>query len=555
MNPFWRLAAGCAIAMGLALPAQAAGGKSVHRANRGAIVKAPAGTMEGIDQGALRVFKGIPFAVPPVGSLRWKAPVPLPPWKGVKQTKEFGPACFQPQSRAVSIYSEPPLPMSEDCLTLNIWAPAKARKAPVFVWIYGGALWGGASREALYDGTKLADRGIIVVTINYRIGVLGWLAHPELSAESPLGISGNYGLLDQIAALDWVKRNIAAFGGDPANVTIAGESAGGLSVMYLMASPLARGLFAKAIAESAYMISTPELKESKYGAPSSEESGVKLAAALHAADIAALRAMDPDALTNAAATAAFGPWGAVDGHVLPGQLVDLFDKGEEAHVPILAGFNQGEIRSLRILAPPVPASATDYETKIRASYGDLAGDFLKLYPSTDMQESILATTRDALYGWTAERLVRKQTAIGEPSYLYLFDHPYPAADEAGLHAFHASELPFVFGTMDRTGPHWPKIPETAEETRLSDAMIGYWTSFARNGKPTAAGEPEWPAFDADGAYMYFANTPQPAQNLMPGMYALNEAVMCRRRAAGGIPWGWNVGVVSPPLPPQAPRCE
>src|SRR5579863_2167089 len=341
-------------------------------AAHGPILDAPAGKLEGTMDGATRVFKGVPYALPPVGSSRWKAPQPTTRWPDVKNATEFGPECVQFQSTLSNIYAEKPVPMSEDCLTLNIWAPADAHNAPVFFWIYGGALWGGASRQPLYDGARLAARGIIVVTINYRIGVLGWLAHPELSAESPLNISGNYGLLDQIEALRWVKRNIAAFGGDPSNVTIAGESAGGLSVMYLMASPDARGLFTKAIAQSAYMVSTPELKQRNHGMPSAEDSGVKLAAALHAPNIAALRAMDASALTTAAAAAGFAPFGAVDGHVLAHQLVDVFDKGEQAPVPLLAGFNAGEIRSLRVLAPPVPASPADYEKTIRARYLDLA---------------------------------------------------------------------------------------------------------------------------------------------------------------------------------------
>ena len=235
-------------------------------AEHGPIVDAPAGKVEGQIEGQLRVFKGIPYALPPVGAARWHPPSPMPRWAGVKKATEFGPACFQPNTRGRSIYTGEPLPMSEDCLSLNIWAPAGARNAPVFFWIHGGALWGGSSRDPLYDGARLAAQGIVVVSINYRLGVLGWLAHPELSKESPLGVSGNYGLLDQIEALRWVRNNIGAFGGDPANVTIAGESAGGLSVMYLMASPAARGLFAKAIAESAYMISTPELKQSRFGA-------------------------------------------------------------------------------------------------------------------------------------------------------------------------------------------------------------------------------------------------------------------------------------------------
>jgi para-nitrobenzyl esterase len=326
---------------------------------KGVMVDAPTGKVEGRAEGDLRVFKGIPFATPPVGPLRWKPPADMPRWNGIRNATDFGPACLQPKPQLSNVYTRDPMPMSEDCLTLNIWAPKNAHNAPVFLWIYGGALVGGASRDPFYDGSRLADQGIVVVTINYRLGVLGWLAHPELSKESPLGISGNYGLLDQIAALKWTRRNIAAFGGDPSNVTIAGESAGALSVMYLMASPPARGLFAKAIAESAYMISTPELKESKHGMPSAEESGVKLAAALHAPNIAALRAMDADKLVERATRAGFAPWGAIDGHILTHQLVEVFDRGEQAPVPLLAGFNSGEIRSLRVLAPRPPASPAE----------------------------------------------------------------------------------------------------------------------------------------------------------------------------------------------------
>ncbi len=519
------------------------------------IVNAPAGSLEGLREGKLRVFKGIPYALPPVGSARWRPPSPMPKWQGVRRATDFGPACFQPKPTLSNIYVGKPMPMSEDCLTLNIWAPIEAHNAAVFFWIYGGALTSGSSREAMYDGTRLAGQGIVVVSINYRLGVLGWLAHPELSRESPHGVSGNYGLLDQIAALRWVHDNIGAFGGNPANLTIAGESAGGLSVMYLMAAPGARGLFAKAIAESAYMISTPELKETSFGAPSAEESGTRLAAALHAPNIAALRAMDALTLVTEAPKAGYAPWGTVDGHVLPQQLVDVFGKGEQAPVPLLAGFNSGEIRSLLPLAPKAPATAAEYEKTIRERYLDLADEFLRLYPSSNMRESILATTRDALYGWTAERLVRNQAALGQPSYLYFFDHGYPEEDKADLHGFHASELPFVFGTFDSTPPLWPKIPPTPEEKSLSDAMIGYWTSFARTGRPQAAHEPDWPVFGPKGAYMAFTEAPHPSENLLPGMYKFNEEVVCRRRASGKMGWNWTVGLWSPKLPPPSPPCK
>jgi len=518
------------------------------------IVHSAAGEVEGLIEGKLRVFKGIPYALPPVGAARWRPPSPMPGWKGIRKATEFGPVCLQTSPKLSNIYTRDPVPMSEDCLTLNIWAPLDARKAPVFFWIYGGALTGGSSREPIYDGTRLAEQGIIVVSVNYRLGALGWLAHPELSAESPDGVSGNYGLLDQIEGLRWVQHNIGAFGGDPSNVTIAGESAGALSVMYLMAAPAARGLFSKAIAESAYMISMPELKKRSFGSPSAEEIGTNLAAALNAPNVAALRAMDGGELTEATAAKYF-PWPSIDGHVLPRQLVDVFDRGEQAPVPILTGFNSGEIRSLRILAPPPPATAAEYETTIRERYQDLADEFLRLYPSSNLQESIWATTRDALYGWTAQRLARKQTALGHPSFLYLFDHGYPAEESAGLHAFHASELPYVFGTFGGTPPLWPKVPATPEETKLSDAMIGYWSSFARTGRPQAASEPDWPAFGSTGAYMAFTDAPHPSDHLMPGMYELNEEVVCRRRASADIPWSWNVGIVSPKNPPKAAQCK
>ncbi len=539
----------------LTLTALSCAGGPVGRAMRAESANPPAGALVGSVENGVRVFKGIPYALPPVGDARWKAPAPMTRWDGVRAAKEFGPVCIQPKFPAGSVYSADPLPSSEDCLTLNVWAPADARNAPVFFWIHGGSLWYGSGRESLYDGARLAQRGVVVVTINYRLGVLGWLAHPELSGESAEGISGNYGLLDQVQALRWVQQNIGAFGGDPANVTIAGESAGGLSVMYLMASPAARGVFAKAIAQSAYMISTPALKDGKHGSPSAEQNGTALATALKAPDIAALRKMDAAALTSGAAAARFQPFGAIDGRVLPRQLVEVFDEGKQAPVPVLAGFNSGEIRSLKILAPPVPAKAEDYESAIRKSYRDVADRFLNLYPASTMAESILANTRDALYGWTSQRLVRKQTALGQPSYLYLFDHGYPATDTAGLHGFHASELPYVFGTLAGTPPLWPKIPDTSGERRLSDAMLDYWTSFARSGTPRAKDEADWPAFGSKGAYMEFTDAPHAAQNLMPGMYDLQEEVVCRRRAQGDQAWNWNVGLYSPQLPDRIEHCS
>jgi para-nitrobenzyl esterase len=541
----WTAAAGCLV---VSSPLQAAPARPV--------VDAPAGAVSGLSQAGVNVFKGLPYALPPVGAARWTPPRPMPRWAEVRDASKFGPACIQNRSTGPwNIYANDTGPMSEDCLSLNIWTPADARKAPVMVWIHGGSLWGGYGHEAIYDGSKMAAQGIVVISINYRVGVLGYLAHPGLSAESPLGISGNYGLQDQIEALRWVQRNVGAFGGDPSNVTIAGESAGGLSVMYLMASPSARGLFSKAIAQSAYMISTPSLKVRAFGEASAEESGLALSARLEAPDVAALRAMDAAKLTKAAATAGFAPFGVVDGQFLPRQLVEVFDRGEQAPVPILAGFNSGEIRSLRFLAPPTPALASTYEKTIRERYGDLADAYLRLYPSKDMEGSILASTRDVIYGWTAERLVRKQAALGQDSYFYIFDHGYPAADDKGLHAFHAAELPYVFGTLARTPPFWPKAPQTPAEAKLSAAMTAYWTSFIRTGQPRAAGAPDWPRFGSQTAFMAFQDAPRVSTNLFAGAYALHEEVVCRRRAVGTLAWNWNMGLVSPPLPPKAAACD
>jgi para-nitrobenzyl esterase len=257
--------------------------------------------------------------------------------------------------------------------------------------------------------------------------------------------------------------------------------------------------------------------------------------------------MDAATLVEKAAKLKYVPMGTVDGKVLPRQLVDTFDRGEQAPVSILAGFTSGEIRSLRVLAPPVPESADAYEKSIRERYLDLADEFLRLYPASDMQESIWATTRDALYGWTAQRLVKKQTGLGYPSFLYLFDHGYPAEDEAGLHAFHASELPYVFGTMDVTPPNWPPIPKTANERAFSDAMIDYWSSFVATGKPRARQAPDWAAYDSSEAYMHFGNVPQMEEQVFPGMYELHEESVCRRKASGDAPWHWNTGLISPIL--------
>jgi para-nitrobenzyl esterase len=537
----------CAVVLVMAVSAPAV-------AQEAHVVTAPAGSVRGEVSGAVHIFRGIPYARPPVGELRWRAPLQLPRWRGVREATAFGAACYQPPSRGGSIYHNTHAAMSEDCLFLNVWAPANARSAPVLVWIHGGSLATGAGSEAMYDGSRFAERGLIVVSINYRLGALGYLAHPALSAESRRNISGNYGLLDQVQALRWIRRNIRAFGGDPSNVTIAGESAGALSVMYLMAAPDARRLFHRAIAQSAYMITAPELRNASYdNFPPAEAIGVWLAERLGAGDLAGLRSMSAEAIVNGSVGTGYFPFVTIDGRVLRRQLVESFDRGEQAHVPILAGFNEGEIRSLRFLLPPAPADATVYAREIRSRYGNLSDAFLARYPADNIPESMLATTRDAMYGWTAERLAAKQRGAGAASFLYFFDHSYSAADELGLRAFHAAEIPYVFGTMTRTAPRWPAIPQTPQEQRLSDAMLSYWATFAREGVPSALGEADWLPYDQARAYMAFEDAPI-MRTEPPNGYEIHEEVVCRRRAEGRTSWNWNVGVISPPLPQEAPQC-
>ena len=545
-----RLAQCCASLMGALMLC----GQSLADPAQGPRIDAPAGPVIGVQRDGVLSFKGIPYAQPPLGVLRWTPPRPVEPWIEPLAATEFGPACIQRTRPSTSIYYSDVSPVSEDCLSLNIWTPDDAENAPVFVWIHGGALSAGSSREALYDGAAMARQGIVVVSINYRLGVLGWMAHPDLSEESDHGVSGNYGLLDQIAALHWVQDNIAAFGGNPDRVTIGGESAGGLSVMYLLASPLAEGLFDQAIAQSAYMISTPELSEANHGEFAAEAIGRYVSTQLGHMSIDGLREMDAAELTERAVAERYLPSGTVDGFVLERQLVETFEDGEQAPVPVLAGFNEGEIRSLRMLAAPVPERPSTYAPQIRDRYRDLADDVLALYPGEDLQDTLFDLVRDAMYGWTGEKLVRSQEALGQPGYLYLFDHGYPAADEADLHAFHAAELPYVFHAADRTPPYWPPLPETEEETAFVDAVHAYWVSFIKSGAPQAPGWSDWPRYGDAQAYMHFAETPQAQEDLMPGMFELMDEVVCRRREKGDQAWNWNVGILAPPLPRPQRDC-
>jgi para-nitrobenzyl esterase len=518
------------------------------------VVSMPAGAVRGVREGDANVFRAIPYAVPPLGERRWRPPAPMPRWSEVREARQVGVACMQP-AMAAGPYNRGPQAMDENCLTLDVTAPANAHNAPVMVWIHGGTLIWGTAQSKMYDGREFAARGTVLVSINYRLGALGYLAHPELSKESADNVSGNYGLLDQIAALRWVRQNIASFGGDARNVTIFGESAGALSVEYLLASPVARGLFDKAIAQSGYLFTMPELRSARYEEQSAEGIGAALATKLHARNITELRAMSARKLIDASAAAGYAPFGTIDGKILQRQLVDTFDRNEQAPVPLMAGFTSGEVRSLRFLLPPTPASAQAYAKDIQARYGDLADAYLRLYPPRDLEQTQLAATRDVVFGWAAERLVRQQAAIGQPSFLYYFSHDYPSAAAANLTAFHASEVPFVFGTLEATPAGWPAIPRTADERQFAGAMLDYWTSFARSGRPSTTNGPAWEPFASSGAYMNFGDAPRLSRQFMPGMFELHEQVMCRRRQDGTQSWNSRAGSIAPVLPKSTPQCD
>tara|TARA_R110002051_G_scaffold10866_6_gene40613 strand:- start:27450 stop:29102 length:1653 start_codon:yes stop_codon:yes gene_type:complete len=508
------------------------------------VVDLQQGRLAGEREGNLDVYRAIPYAAPPVGDARWKAPGPAPSWKDVRDASVFGPACIQPPVPETSLYYDPPADSSEDCLTLNVWADADAETAPVIVWIHGGSLRIGSSAEPMYDGSEFARRGAVFVSINYRLGALGYLAHADLSAESPDGVSGNYGLRDQIAALKWVRDNIEAFGGDPSNVTIMGESAGALSVSYLLTSPEAEGLFHKAIIESPNSRNFPELKTAAYGLPSAEAIGASVFAKLGVETLEAARAMDAQDLTN---RAGFAPQGTIDGKMLPLQIVDAFDAGRFSKVPVLAGFNSGEVRAQRAFAPRPPESSEAYEAAITARYGDRAEAFLDIYPADDVQGSILATLRDAIYGWAAERIVLKEAAAGQPAFMYIFDYCYPAAEAEDLCAFHASEVPFVFGNLapESLPPNWP-VPDGEEDRGISDALLDYWTSFAATGRPESAYGPVWSPYGQDQSYLDIGQTLASRTDPIPGMFELHEQLVAQRKTAGES-WFLNIGLGARPL--------
>ncbi|MFZ0522279.1 MAG: carboxylesterase family protein [Candidatus Acidiferrales bacterium] len=475
-------------------------------------VKTESGTVAGTlnTDHTVRMFKGIPFAAPPVGALRWKPPQPPLNWQGIRPADKFGAPCLQTDVFG-DIYFRDSQP-SEDCLNLTIWIPAHPAQAklPVIVWFYGGGFIAGSNSEPRYDGENLAKKGVIIVSPNYRLGIFGFFSHPELAKESERHASGNYGLLDQVAALHWVLRNISAFGGDPHNITIAGESAGSLSVSALMASPLSKDLFQKAIGESgAFFPSRPTSGMQLKPLAETEKFGVKFAESVGANSLAELRAKPANDLLQAAARhdkgRDFHP--NIDGYFLTADVRKIYEQGAQSRVPLLAGWNADENKMSILLAPQKP-TAKSFAEKAQARFGDDAPEFLKLYPAATDQEALLSA--EALAGgdfiaFSTWKWMDMQTKTADaPVYQYRFDQipavkpgkmigPLPAS-EAG--ARHAGEIEYVFETLKSQ----EGVPWTAADFKVSEEMASYWTNFAKTGNPNGDELPKWPPYASQDGY-------------------------------------------------------
>jgi para-nitrobenzyl esterase len=472
---------------------------ALHAASSGPQLKIDTGTIEGKSDGKVRAFLGIPYAAPPVGDLRWKAPAPAAAWTGVRKATEFGSRCMQGSVFSDMVFRDPGI--NEDCLYLNVWTAAKnaSAKLPVMVWIYGGGFVAGATSEPRQDGTKLCQKGVVVVSMNYRLGIFGFFADPDLAAESGRNAAGNYGLMDQVAALEWVKRNIAAFGGDPGNVTIFGESAGSFSVSALMASPLAKGLIHKAIGESGGAFFSGGLPFKPLGAV--EEDDAKYASdTLGAKTLAELRAIPADKLLDATMHAKpgdprFGP--DVDGYFLPDQVPAIFAAGKQNDVPLIAGWNKDEGSFAARNAKEKPTAAS-MKAMAEKEFSAKADQFLKLYPSaTDAQaaDSMEDFSGDRFIAFSTWKWLEMQKATGKSAvYHYRFDVDLPDDPKRGtnLGAFHSAEIEYVFGVLDSK----PQVAWRAEDKRVSEQMQRYWSNFARSGDPNQQGLPKWPAYDS-----------------------------------------------------------
>ena len=481
-------------------------------------VKTDGGIVEGANAASpgVRVFRGIPFAAPPIGELRWRAPQPVRPWKGVVKANEFGPRCMQAPVFSDMIFRDrADKAMSEDCLYLNVWTPAKSAqdRLAVMVWFYGGGFQAGSSSEPRYDGENFAKKGIIVVSVNYRLGVFGFFSHQELTKTSGVHASGDYGLMDQIAGLRWVERNIAAFGGDPEKVTIAGESAGSLSVSALMASPLARGLFRGAIGESGAFFGRPPAGSAMQTLGETEKTGAKFAESVDAKDLAALRARSAeDLLTAAQKDRSFQFWPSVDGYVLPKDVATIFAEGKQSHVPLLAGWNAEEASWAVVYAKEKPTAET-FPQQLRTQFDERAAEILKLYPASNDEQarkSAIDLASDLFIVYITWEWLEMQNKTGQaPVYGYVFDRTPPVAPNTQVNgvspkelgARHACEIEYVFGTLKSQPNPWEPV-----DFQISQTMASYWTNFTKTRDPNGPGLAKWPVYSggAGPMMMHFA---------------------------------------------------
>ena len=479
-----------ALAIGPMAAAQSAG-------SAGPQVRTIHGTIEGvIEKSGVRSFKGIPYAAPPIGELRWKEPQEAANWDGVRVGDHFGPRAMQPPIFSDMVFRSNG--MSEDCLYLNVWAPAGAslggsgKLLPVLVYFYGGGFVAGDGSEFRYDGESMATKGIVALTVNYRLGIFGFFAHPELTKESTHHSSSNYALLDQVAALRWVQQNIAAFGGDPNRVTIAGESAGSISVSALMATPLTKGMMAGAIGESGSLLGAlPPVDLS-----AAEKTGVEFATSVGAGSLAELRAMPADSLL--AAGMRFGPFRfrmTVDGYFLPKDPHDIFASGEQAHVPLLVGWNSQEGDYHAILGNAAPTVA-NYEAAVRKANGASADTILRLYHAAsdaDVAEVATALASDRFIGYSTWRWSDLQGKTGgKPVYRYFYERPRPATvagAPAAKGAVHSAEIEYAMGNLSTN----KVFAWTPTDYAVSAVLQGYFANFIKKGDPNGAGLPRWPA--------------------------------------------------------------
>ncbi|MCZ6508884.1 MAG: carboxylesterase family protein [Acidobacteria bacterium] len=451
------------------------------------------------DSAGVLTFKGIPYAAPPVGDLRWRPPQPLASWDGELDARSFSKHCWQPQRNPESFYGGPPIERSEDCLYLNVWTGASRsdEQRPVMVWIHGGGLTTGSGASSWYEGTALAQKGVVVVTINYRLGPMGFLAHPVLTAESDEGSSGNYGLLDQVAALEWVRDNVAAFGGDAGNVTIFGESAGSWSVNYMVATPLARGLFHRAIGESGGNFAWMATLHPAEGQirDSAEEIGVRFAEALgldDGATAADLRSRTAEEIYEALAGGArFASRGNVDGWVYTEQIYSIFANGRQNDVPTMVGSNSDEGTAL--WGRFAPETAAEHHSRTAARYGGFAAEILAAYPAASDEEARavhLDLQADDVFAWQMRTWARMTEKVSSPAYLYYFSRVPPGPEAETYGAYHAAEIQYVFDNLALGRPHdWQPA-----DWDLADLMSTYWVNFARNGDPNGESLPAWPVY-------------------------------------------------------------